>query len=67
MKSLSVVLVDQVGEVSAGKSGSHGRYRLDVEIGSRSDIGEVHLEDGRSAFAIRPVDQDLTIEAPGSH
>src|SRR6266496_365799 len=59
-------LVDEVREVGAGETGRTGGERVEVDLGrDRLALG-VHLQDLAAADAVRPVDDDLAVEAAGA-
>ena len=58
--------VDQVGEVGAGEAGGQRGDLLDLDVVGQHGLLEMHLEDVDAAALVRPVDQDLAIEAAGA-
>jgi hypothetical protein len=56
-------LVDDVGQVRAGKPGRAARKNIELDITSERLSAGVHLQDCLSALQIRTVDDDLPIEA----
>jgi hypothetical protein len=59
-------LVDQVGDVGAGKAGGQRRHLLQIDLGSEFDLLHMDLEDVDAAFLVGAVDQHLAVEAAGA-
>src|SRR6185312_7303622 len=58
-------LVDQVGEVGTGEAGGLAGQRVEVDVAGERLAAGVYFKDVFAAFAVRSVDDDLTVEAAG--
>ena len=59
--------VDDIGEIRPNHARRAGSYDLQVGVGRELDLAHMNFEYGFTPFEVRPVDDDLTIESPGSH
>src|SRR6185437_11939373 len=55
--------VDQIGEISPSEARGERRYRLGIDVGSQTRLAQVDIENVDAAALIRPIHQDLPVEA----
>src|SRR6185295_4791842 len=59
-------LVDQVGQVGAGETGSAAGDHHQVDALVEGDVARMDLEDAQAAVDVRPVDDHAPVEAAGA-
>ena len=59
-------LVDEVGEIGAGKAGGQRGDCFEIDIGRHTDLADMHLQDLHTPDFVRAIDKHLAVEAAGA-
>src|SRR5262249_48323480 len=59
-------LIDQVGQVGAGKPGSRASDDIDVDVISKRNLARMNRQNPFAALDVRTLDDDAPIEPPGA-
>src|SRR5690606_10380854 len=59
-------LVQEIGQIRTDEAGRASRDEREVDGIAQLDVRGVHAQDRLTPYAVGPVDDDLSIEAPGS-